>query len=212
MKIVLISDTHEMHEQIVIPRCDILIHAGDLTYRGEEKAVRRALMWLHEQPAKHVVAIAGNHDWLFEKDPGEAAHLVSRTRIIYLENAATEIDGLSIWGSPVTPAFMNWAFNCDQANISKYWDQIPTGTDLLITHGPPRGILDQTDPSRESQHFGCFDLLEAITRVRPKIHVFGHIHGGNRGMGELRGETTFYNASVVNEAYAVVNLPFVIDI
>lgn len=206
MKVVLISDTHEQHDKVPIPECDILIHAGDFTYRGEHLATQIALEWLDRQPAKHIVAIAGNHDWLFEKQPEAALEILSKTRIKYLENSAIEIGGLKFWGSPITPEFMNWAFNCDRADIFKYWQNIPTDTDVLITHGPPLGVLDQAAPHKNTEHLGCYDLAHFVSVISPRIHVFGHIHGGH---GSQQGTTTrFFNASVVNEAYAVEYAPF----
>lgn len=211
MKIVLISDTHEKHEQVLIPECDVLVHAGDLTFRGEYKKVNRAINWLIEQPAKDIVFVAGNHDWLFEEEPDEIKRMlgsIARPNLHYLENNGVTIDGVKFWGSPITPRFFDWAFNCDRGEaIKKYWDKIPDDTDVLVTHGPPLGIQDTVSVRMGSEPLGCADLRQAVKRVRPKIHVFGHIHGGH---GTLhRDETTFYNASVVDEAYKVVNEPFI---
>lgn len=211
MKIVLISDTHEQHEQVTIPKCDVLIHAGDLTYRGEIPAVKSALAWLDKQPADHVIAIAGNHDFLFEERPVIAKDLLLRTRIQYLENSGTTIGGIKFWGSPLTPKFFDWAFMYDRAEGKQIWEQIPSDTDVLITHGPGYGMLDQAAPHRGSEHLGCFDLRKRVLEIKPKIHVFGHIHGGNTGSVEIF-ETTYYNASVVNEAYKVVNDPHVVEL
>jgi Icc-related predicted phosphoesterase len=211
MKIVLIADTHEQEQSVAIPPCDLLIHAGDLTFWGEYLRVLKALTWLDKQPATDIVLIAGNHDWLFDTSPEDAKTLLKGTRIHYLENSGMTLNGLTFWGSPITPAFMGWAFNCDRADIFKYWDQIPEKTDILITHGPPLGILDQAAPHlKNSESLGCYDLRKYVNKINPKIHVFGHIHGGY-GFYE-NDETQFYNASVLNEAYNVTNAPWVVEI
>jgi Icc-related predicted phosphoesterase len=161
-----------------------------------------------------VVCIAGNHDWLFERNQKAAIEALG-PGITYLENSGVEIEGLKIWGSPVQPPFMNWAFNVPRGpEIRKYWDKIPVGTDILITHGPPKGILDQSNAALNTEHCGCEELLLALHRVKPPIHVFGHIHGGyglqDVRHGRDRYEATFcHNVSVVDEAYRVVNKPVV---
>ena len=110
---------------------------------------------------------------------------------IVLINEGTEIEGLQIWGSPVTPLY-GGAFGLSSAKDRKrLYAQIPEGIDVLITHGPPYGILDLGPGSHLNQ--GCPELLDAVMRVRPKLHVFGHIHGA---YGVFRTEhTTFVNAS-----------------
>jgi len=210
MKLILISDTHEQHDRVEIPECDVLVHAGDFTYTGGYSEIQTAFHWLDKQPAKYVVAIAGNHDYLFERYPEAGREIVAQTRVHYLENSSVVLGDVKFWGSPYTPRFFDWAFNCDRADINKHWDLIPNDTDVLITHGPSMGTLDQAAPHFASKHLGCYDLREAIKRVRPKVHVFGHIHGGTYfGQHIFRDGTDHYNASVVNEAYKVVNKPII---
>lgn len=207
MKLCLISDTHDQHDKVVLPEADILIHAGDLTLAGEPAACRSALQWLNAQPHKHVVVIAGNHDFAFESP--HKGLLLEGLRIVYLENSGVELEGLKIWGSPVQPWFHDWAFNVQRgAAIRQYWDEIPAGLDVLITHGPPYGVLDQARPDR-SDHLGCEELDIAVKCRPPILHVFGHIHGS---FGEHIGvDTVFVNASQVNEAYQIVNTPITHD-
>jgi predicted phosphohydrolase len=120
-KIVLISDTHNLHSKITIPECDILIHAGDATGRGTLQEVSSFLYWLSQQPAKHKVAIAGNHDWLFDRDPFMARNLLSQySNITMLNDELKEVMGLKIYGSPVTPRFFDWAFNADEDDLYNY--------------------------------------------------------------------------------------------
>jgi Icc-related predicted phosphoesterase len=206
MKLVLISDTHEKHRKLVVPDGDVLVHAGDLTYRGDFLAVLEATQWLRSLPHKHKIVIAGNHDFLFETDPDKAHELLDG--LIYLENSSVVIEKFKFWGSPITPWFFDWAFNCDRKEIHKYWDKIPNDTDVLITHGPPLTILDKAKPNGEG--LGCYDLLNRVDVVRPKVHVFGHIHGGY-GHREFSG-IKFFNASVVDEAYNLKNKPWEVEL
>lgn len=108
------------------------------------------------------------------------------------------IGGLGFWGSPYTPEFLHWAFMYPRGKAAdEHWDRIPNGLDVLITHGPPFGILDQTTP--DGNHLGCERLLVAVQEKRPKLHVFGHIHGG-AGTRNI-GATQFVNAAYLNEIY-----------
>ena len=208
VRIVCISDTHGQHAKLSVPDGDILIHAGDFSAFGDTPIeIIDFNLWLGTLPHRHKVVIAGNHDWMFERHPGVARDLL--TNAIYLENSGTELVGLKIWGSPVQPEFNNWAFNVARgAAIRRYWKMIPASTDVLVTHGPPYGILDTAHPT--TAHLGCEELAEAVQQTRPRLHVFGHIHGGY-GTAKANG-TQFVNASVVDEAYHLVNAPQVFEI
>lgn len=198
MRLILISDTHGRHDQIEsLPAGDVLICAGDFMNSGlAPEEVISFNHWLSKQPIKHRVVCGGNHDRLFQKTPELALRFL--TNATYLENTGVTIDGVSIWGSPYTPEFLNWAFMYPRgAAANQYWDQIPAGLDVLITHGPPYGILDQTMSGEE--HLGCAELLKAVQAKKPKVHVFGHIHGG-AGAFE-NGDTRFINAAYLNERY-----------
>lgn len=208
LRIVSISDTHGKHAKVRLPDGDVLIHAGDfMTYGDRLSEIASFNHWLSKQPHRHKVVIAGNHDLLLESDPSLAR--AQLTAAIYLENSAVEIEGLHIWGSPQQPRFLDWAFNVDRGPaIRQYWNKIPTKTDILITHGPPFGILDKIAPSGE--HLGCEELAIAVQRVRPKLHVFGHIHGG-RGTCEHDG-TKYLNAAVLDENYRIASSPQVVTL
>jgi Icc-related predicted phosphoesterase len=210
LKLVLISDTHTMHERVQLLEGDVLVHAGDMCSYGSVQEAQDCLDWLDRQPFEHVVAIAGNHDWAFAKP--EMKEQLRFGRINYLENSSVNIGGKNFYGSPVQPEFCNWAFNVARGEaIKKCWDMIPENVDILITHGPPRGILDQAASHLHTPCLGCDDLFEAVERVNPKIHVFGHIHGGY-GKAQFGDGTKFFNASVVNEAYKVTNRPWEVEI
>ena len=207
MRLILISDTHGRHRNFTTPPGDILIHAGDIMTDGyRSREISDFNTWLGEQPQVKKVVIAGNHDRLFESTTSAQGVL---TNAIYLENSEVEIDGLKFWGSPAQPEFYNWAFNYKRGeDIDRIWRMIPDDTDVLITHGPPSGILDTVRSGKE--HLGCGNLRAATVRVKPKLHVFGHIHGG---YGEFDdGTTHFVNASLLNEAYQPVNQPIVVDL
>lgn len=207
MKIVALSDTHGKHEQLQVPEGDVLLFAGDCSSRGYEWEVLSFLKWFAAQPHAHKIMIAGNHDFLFEEDAKRSTELIPEG-VTYLNDSGIQVMGVSVWGSPVSPRFFDWAFNRDRGpQIEKYWQQIPNGTDILITHGPPVGILDRTT---QGDSTGCEDLMRHVERVRPKLHVFGHIHEGY-GMVEKNG-TCFVNACNLDERYRMRNLAVVIDL
>lgn len=207
MRIVTISDTHGKHDFVQVPDGDLLIFAGDCSSRGYEHEILPFLAWFAKQPHRHKVMIAGNHDFLFEDRPEYAESLIPEG-VHYLNDSGVFLNGLHIWGSPVSPRFFDWAFNRDRgAHIDKHWAMIPAGTDILITHGPPMGILDRTMRGDEA---GCEDLLRHIQRIKPKLNIFGHIHEGY-GMIDKEG-TCFVNACNADAQYRMRNLPIVIDL
>jgi Icc-related predicted phosphoesterase len=218
IKIVMISDTHNLHDKIIVPDGDILIHAGDMSMSGKHFEIASFARWLQEQPHKYKVVIAGNHDFLFEGRPEIADPIITETGAIYLNDSGVTIEGLNIWGSPVQPWFYDWAFNRQRgAEIKKHWNLIPANTDVLITHGPPRGILDQSVPNK-TDHLGCSDLLESVHKINLKLHVFGHIHG-SAGITRLPyiqnmvdNRPIFINASVLNEQYQPNGKQFVVEL
>lgn len=214
VRIVCISDTHSKHNQIKdtlgeIPDGDILVHAGDISNIGEIQDVNKFLVWFDSLPHKNKVFIAGNHDFLFENERNVAAAMLEDyENINYLENQSKVVQGLKFWGSPVTPPFCNWAFNKEQDYRALLWETIDDDTDILITHGPPRDILDFSPYGNE--HAGCPYLKIRVKKVKPLISIHGHIHSGY-GVYEEDG-TLFVNASTLNERYKVTNKPIVIDV
>lgn len=206
MKIVCISDTHEKHKQVKLPKGDVLIHAGDFTWVGKEKPTLDFLDWFESQPFKHKIFVSGNHDFYFEH--GKNLERLKGRGFHYLMNSEVVLDQrVRIWGSPFTPEFMNWAFMGTPATLKPVWSQIPANLDVLITHGPPFQILDMTT---DGCHAGCPLLLEKVKEMKPKYHIFGHIHEGY-GMRESN-ESTFINASLCDASYDLVNKPVIIDV
>jgi Icc-related predicted phosphoesterase len=201
MKATLISDTHNQHEALKLRGGDLLIHAGDVSGRGSEPEVMKFLEWFSKQNYTYKIFIAGNHDFFFERSPKSLIDEIIPKEIIYLNDSGVEIEGIKIWGSPVQPWFFNWAFNRQRGDdIKRHWDLVPSGTGILITHGPPYGIMDGT---ARGEKVGCEELLTVVEKIRPKIHVFGHIHEGY-GKTQWNG-TDFYNASVLDLNYNMVN-------
>lgn len=197
MRLVVISDTHGLHDRVQdLPDGDVLVHAGDFMNSGRDpQDIWSFNRWLGEQPFKHRIVCAGNHDRFFEAAPQQARSLL--TNAIYLENSDVAIDNIRFWASPHTPEFLDWAFMYPRGSGAQYWDLIPEDLDVLITHGPPMGILDQTAPGE--MHLGCEELLRAVEQKKPRVHLFGHIHGG---AGTFENEATrFVNAAYLNERY-----------
>ena len=206
MKLCLISDTHGFHSRVTVPPADILIFAGDMSMSGTRDEIADFAQWWKDLPHPRKAVIAGNHDWLFQKDPESARKLLKGCG--YLQDSEVTLAGLRIWGSPWQPWFLDWAFNLQcGAEIRAKWDLIPEGIDILVTHGPPLGRGDRVEGGEDA---GCADLLEAIrARVKPRWHVCGHIH---EGYGVTQdGGTTFINASVCDAGYAPVNKALVLD-
>jgi len=206
MRLVCLSDTHEQGRRVVVPDGDVLVHAGDLTFRGAPEAIAREAAWLRSLPHPHKVVVAGNHDFAFQQTPVAARALMHG--LTYLEDEGAHLGGLRFWGSPWQPWFHDWAFNLERGPaIRAKWDLVPAGIDVLVTHGPPLGHGDRV---LRGDLVGCADLLDAVRRTGPRVHVFGHIHEGY-GVTEERG-TRFVNASTCDTQYRPVQGPIVLDV
>ncbi len=207
IKIVFLADTHGMHDQVEVPAADILVHAGDITSGGDLDRVEPFSRWLQSLPHAHKIVIAGNHDFCFERQ-GQTARAALQG-CTYLQDEAVSIEGIKFYGSPWQPWFFDWAFNLprDGAELARRWDAIPTDTEVLITHGPPAGIGDQTS---NGQQAGCDLLRKRVETIQPKIHAFGHIHEAY-GQTQL-GQTLYLNASICNLAYQPIQKPIVLTI
>jgi len=205
MRLVLLSDTHMRHGDIAVPAGDVLIHAGDSTKRGTFPQLQEVASFLRAQPHAHKIIIAGNHDFGLQEDPELGPQLFGAA---YLLDAEADVGGLRVWGSPWQPWFYDWAFNLQRgAPLREKWDLIPAGIDVLVTHGPPMGILDRTVVDED---VGCEELAAAVARVRPRLHVFGHIH---EAYGVRReGPTLYVNASNCTLSYRAENAPVVVEL
>lgn len=210
MRLVCISDTHMGHQGLTLPDGDVLIHGGDATSTGTSDEVERFLDWFDSQKHPHKLLVAGNHDWLFQRHPDMADQLLSaHPGITYLQDSGIEIEGVKFWGSPWQPWFMDWAFNLPKngTQLREIWKKIPLDTDVLITHGPPYGVLDQVNGG---EHLGCEQMKIRLAIVKPRVHVFGHIHS-SFGIAES-AVTTSVNACTCTEEYLAINRPIVVDL
>ncbi len=186
MRIVCLSDTHG-NTDLEVPPGDLLVHTGDHSRRGSVKELEQAARWLQALPHPHKVVIAGNHDFALQASEVWTRDLFSP--MTYLLDEEVSINGLRIWGSPWTPTFGGvWAFQAPK--LGEIWDSMPAGIDLLLTHGPPHGVLDRTFSGSAA---GCKALAAKVAQVRPALHVFGHIHEAY-GL-EQQDETVYLNAS-----------------
>jgi Icc-related predicted phosphoesterase len=208
MKVTCISDLHGYYP--ILNGGDLLIVGGDLTARDTQKEHLEMLSWLGRQDYKKKVFIAGNHD-----------NFLQHTKLIpiedlgieYLYDSGTEFEGIKIWGSPWSLWFSGVnpvckAFMDSETHLERKFKKIPDNTDILITHTPPYGILDKNEGGASC---GSVSLLKHLDRVKPKLHVFGHIHeqgGGELLYKHIKENTWCANCSYVNERYKPVNKPY----
>jgi Icc-related predicted phosphoesterase len=209
--ITFISDTHTKHKHVTgeLPGGDILIHCGDISNRGYLNEIKNFLEWFDGiKGYEHKIFIAGNHDFGFQDSPKVCAKLLQDyPTVTYLEDTSVIIDGIKIYGSPWQPRFYNWAFNVDRGwDIAQKWEKIPQDTDILITHGPVFGILDET---YTGQRVGCEDLYNKVMEIKPKIHTCGHIHYA-RHIKQV-DDTLYVNACCLGEDYMYQNGPITVE-
>jgi len=223
MKIACVSDMHGHLEHAAggFPEADVLICAGDLV-ANVSRSVRQDIFLqrfeleafnelLGRLPYKHKIVIAGNHDWALYRDE-HAKNIL--TNCTYLQDSGVEIDGVKFWVSPWVPWFYDWAFMFHEwdkqkggPEAQKKWAEIPVDTDVLITHGPAYGILDENP---RGVLCGCKFLKDRLSEVKPKIHVFGHIHC-SYGKAVCAG-TTYINAALCDEMHNPVHPIQVVEI
>ncbi len=173
LRVVAVSDTHTFESDLGdIPEGDVFVHAGDLVRAGTLDELASVAAWINALPHRHKLVVAGNHDRCFQDDRAAACALLPG--VVYLEDGEFTIDGLRFHGSPWQPAYNDWAFNLARgAPLAEKWRLIRDGVDVLITHCPPEGFGDRS--SVEGRQ-GCSDLRAAVLRLRPMLHLFGHIH------------------------------------
>lgn len=226
MKICATSDLHGNLPPI--PECDLLLIGGDICPYNQTSLQSHWLEvilkpWLEQVPAKEIVAVAGNHDFIFQDKP----HLVPKgLRWHYLQDEGVELFGMKIWGTPWQPIFYHWAFNLNEAGLKEKFDKIPEGIDILVCHGPPYGLGDyasvrynddETDENgfnkdlQVGEHTGSKSLLNRVLEVKPLLVVYGHIHPG-RGVYHPTDGIVCANVALVNEQYLPVNNPMVFDL
>ena len=211
MRIAAVADLHG--HLPAVPPCDVLLVAGDLRPRdaqgpdAEEAWLTGPFRaWLDDVPAAETVGIAGNHDFLFERSP---ERVPADLRWTYLEDGSCVAGGLTIWGSPWTPWFYDWAFNAPRISGERFletrYSAVPDDVDVLLLHGPPAGYGDMTTPGTR---VGSTAALDLVDRVAPRACVFGHIHEG-RGTWQRAG-TTLVNCATVDGDYEPLPDPVVV--
>lgn len=210
MRIWHISDTHGMHGFLKVPEgIDVVIHSGDCSNPSDpyfnEPEVLDFLEWYSSLPIGHKVFVAGNHDTSIEKRRVTPADIASRG-IVYLENSSAQIEGLNVWGTPVTPEFgIGWAWNRKREKMFKVWDSVPGDTDIVISHGPPKGVLDLSyNRNNDLEYCGCSNMKKRMLELQPKLCLFGHIHNfqgiTNAGTMTVHGcKTVFSNGSCAHD-------------
>lgn len=226
LRFVCISDTHGRHRNVRVPDGDVFVHCGDFTSRGTHKEICDFNDWLGALPHRHKIVIAGNHDLSMDaveynvhwekkwrhvefNDPVISHGLL--TNCTYVENRSLVLDGVKIFGSPMTPPIPGrvMAFNVARGFAAQQlWSKIPSDVDVLLTHGPPNGILDKVVTGAR---VGDETLLkEVMSRCRPQFHVFGHIH---EAYGATRvGKTVFINCATSTLLGSPKHAPVVFDI
>lgn len=197
MRIIHLSDTHNQHHLLTdLPTADVVVHSGDFSFAGTEKEAEEFFRWFQSLPYRYKVFIAGNHDnYMYGIELGELSK-----DCFYLYNSGVEIEGVRLYGVPM---FME---DIMSGSYDEQIKRIPSDTDIVITHQPPYGILDVAG----NVHYGSKVLLEVIADIRPRYHLFGHIHDA---YGMSKNKNTFFsNASIVNNHYQLANGAFVFDI
>lgn len=211
MKILHLSDTHGFHKHIPWDRfdgIDMVIHSGDCSnwkdIARNSLEVFAFIEWYMTVPVKHKIFVAGNHDTSIERRIYHKDSFADRG-LIYLEHEEVSICDLKIFGSPYTPTFGEWSFMKARDKISRMWEHIPTDTDILVTHGPAKGVRDLTeDYGGGLKQCGDSSLMKWIFKHPPKAHLFGHIHNmdgiHNQGISRYsKSPTIFSNGSCVDD-------------
>lgn len=212
MKILHISDTHGMHNQFPEEKfkgIDMVIHSGDCSnssnLMNSMVEISDFLEWFQKVDVKYKIFVAGNHDTAIARKRIDHADMLLRD-IIYLENESIEIEGLKIWGSPITPTFGDWSFMKARDKTHEVWKTIPDDTDIIVVHGPPKGVRDLSYDRQNNLEFcGDLALMKRVMAIKPKLVLFGHIHNckdiENQGISRYHRypNTVFSNASCVED-------------
>ena len=197
MKILHLSDTHGYHHRLRdLPEADAVVHSGDFCMVGSEREAIDFLHWFCDLPYRHKVFICGNHDdCLYGADISGLDDNVH-----YLCNSGIEIDGVRFYGVPM---FMG---DCITDRQGRNYAHILDDTDVLVTHSPAYGILDFDDDI----NYGSEELLEKISSLQLKAHLFGHIHT-QHGTVNQHG-IIFSNGAIMNADYSTLSTPNLIEI
>ena len=211
MKICCLSDTHQHHKKIKMPEVDMIIHAGDFTYRGELDEVKKFLQWYGEQKAKYKLLVCGNHEVEISKQPFQLLQQMCEDQgIRILNNNHTIVEGLTIFGSPNSNKFGHgWAYNSTENELENIYSSILPDTDVIITHGPAYGRLDRV---LMGNCVGSMALTKRISELSNlKLHVTGHIHESRGTL--IRNGVLTVNAAICGIPYTdVIINPIVVEL
>jgi Icc-related predicted phosphoesterase len=200
-----ISDTHGIHRGLDIEPCDFIIHSGDIFRKSKIEDILDFIDWFSSLPAVYKVLVAGNHDRFIDREKLNFLKLIE-DKIFYLENSGIELEGIRFWGSPSVKwcaPYRHFAYS-NEAEAEEIFSLIPENIDILITHGPPFGILDSENGWDGITHHGSKSLLKNVLSIKPKYHIFGHVH---KDYGIFKNEhTVFINSCILNNNETIVNM------
>jgi Icc-related predicted phosphoesterase len=218
MKLVIISDTHTFHKKMTspIPDGDVLIHCGDICNQGFMFEVTDFIDWFIGHPHKYKIFIAGNHDFALMKKIQKIRGILDSLaleNVFYLEDSGVTIGNVNFWGSPWQPEFHNWAFNLPRGKpLKEKWDLIPSNTNVLITHGPPKTDGNTDYVIYGEKNIGCEELAIKIEQLSElQVHCFGHIHEGY-GVHQGPNKVQLVNAAICTTRYTPTNKPIVVEL
>lgn len=210
MKILHISDTHGQHGKLILQNADVLCITGDESNNRSPHINHKEFLdfysWLKRIRGKfkHVIMIPGNHSsWIFHNE-GEAKQMLKEIDVYLLIGEEIVLDGIKFYGEPIVPTFGEWVYMTARHKLNKYWELIPEDVDVLLTHTPPKGILDLSfKRNHDIEMCGCGALNKKVKKLKQlKAHLFGHIHNNKRieNTGLLqRGNVVFSNATAITD-------------
>ena len=207
IKILHITDTHNNYEQLgynIDPH--VVVHTGDAQCHTSIEFYKFVRWYEKNYPMSQKIYVAGNHDTFIEKNESLCKEVFKDSDIIYLNKNSVTLFGLKFYGEPISPRFGTWSFMADRSKMNKHWEYIPKDVDVLLTHTPPKGILDLTENyDRSLEMCGCSALQKRIFKnnyPNLKLHAFGHIHNGhgiiNTGLRTINN-IIFSNATAVTD-------------
>lgn len=206
-RVTVIGDTHCRHDEIDLPAGDLLIHCGDMfnLSDGAPQQIQAMDEWFGRQKFERILCTGGNHDRLLESELTRRSHPFRNA--YFLKDEVVEFRGLRIFGAPWVPDLTTHAFFQDRSGLAAAWARVPSKIDILITHTPPKGILDTSSRGRS---LGCPALAEEVRRISPRVHCFGHVHAG-AGRRQV-GKTLFVNAASFDGRTGVMREPLTFNL
>lgn len=210
MKIIVISDTHNRHNSIILPEGDMIIHCGD--FSDSEVGFKNFIAWFSKLDYKYKILVSGNHDFFIKRIGYEnILYYCDVNGIIYLQDTSINIEGIKFHGSPWTPKYGEYAFMEQDEKLKKHWRKIPLDTEVLITHGPAYKIGDLIQQDIMEPNAGSKTLKKRIISLQKlKYHFFGHIHD-DYGVHPRR-KYIACNASIINYYKQELNKPIIVEI